>query len=159
MNHKIRNAALAGALAAVSIATAWATSASPSRPVALHDSLAPDETVVTDTPAAVAGDAPAAPVEDRSIVADRASVAQPSLNIEQRRLSRDQRIQADVMDKLAMNRNLSGKIGVESHDAVVTLTGYTSTAGQAWRAGRDARSVVGVRYVDNQVRARVGGSV
>ena len=159
MNHKIRNAALVGALAAVSIATAWATSASPARPVALHDSLAPNETVVSDTPAAVASDASAAPVEDRSIVADRASVPQPSLNIEQRRLSRDQRIQADVMDKLAMNRNLSGKIGVESHDAVVTLTGYTSTAGQAWRAGRDARSVVGVRYVDNQVRARVGGSV
>ncbi len=63
------------------------------------------------------------------------------------------------MDKLASNTRLSGKIGVEASDAVVTLSGYTSTVGQAWRAGNEARSVIGVKYVQNQIRPRVGGSI
>jgi osmotically-inducible protein OsmY len=45
---------------------------------------------------------------------------------------------------------------VESHDAVVTLTGYTTTGGQAMRAARAAGSVQGVRYVQNEIRPRVG---
>jgi osmotically-inducible protein OsmY len=53
---------------------------------------------------------------------------------EKRRPSNDERIQAD-------------------------LTGYTSTVGQATRAGWDARSVMGVKYVQNHIRPRVGGSV
>ena len=48
---------------------------------------------------------------------------------------------------------------MESRDAVVTLTGYTVTAGQAHRAGRYAGSVEGVKYVQNEIRARIGGSV
>jgi len=62
------------------------------------------------------------------------------------------------MDKLATAPNISGKIGVESQDAVVTLTGYTATAAQAQRAGRYAGSVEGVRSVQNEIRGRVGGS-
>ena len=156
---KLRNAALAGALTAVA-ATAWATTDRMSnaayvpapvveqqQPVAVADTLAPNESVVA------AADAPtAAPVVDHS-------VAQPRITIEEHRLTRDQRIQSDVMDRLGENGNLSGKIGVETRDAMVTLTGYTSTSGQADRAGRAARSVMGVRYVDNQIRPRVGGSV
>jgi hypothetical protein len=161
---KVRNTALVGALALVA-ATAWATNesisnagygpASPvatepavtvSEDVAVNESLSPNETVVTTSESA------AVPVVDRS-------VAQAGITIEERRLSEDERIQAQVMDKLASNPRLSGKIGVESRDAVVKLSGYTITAGQAYRAGRDAGSVMGVKYVQNEIRPRIGGSV
>jgi hypothetical protein len=163
---KVRNTALAVALAAVT-ASAWATHEALSdtayvpapsaavepapltatEPIALNDSLTADESVVAASDATVV-----APVAD-------ASIPQPAITIEQRRLSEDERIQAVVMEKLANNPRLSGKIGVESYDSVVTLTGYTSTVGQATRAGYDARSVIGVKYVQNQIRPRVGGSV
>jgi len=175
---KIRNAALLGALAAVA-ATAWATNeslsyttpyepasqaavASPamtrSDAVAPIESLSPSESVVSPSEAP----APAAPVADRSMPQTpvaAADISQPGITIEERRLTVDQRIQADVMERIAGMQNVSGKIGVESNEAVVTLTGYTSTAGQAYRVGREARAVIGVRYVDNQIRPRIGGSV
>jgi hyperosmotically inducible periplasmic protein len=148
---KVRNAALVGALAAIT-ATAWATSdsmssttATTSDAIVVNDSLSPNESVVTTS------ETKAIPVVDRSV--------QPPITVETQRLSEDQRIQMQVMDKLASNEHLSGKIGVESNDAVVRLSGYTSTVGQAWRAGRDAGSIVGVKYVQNEIRPRVGGSV
>ena len=165
MTPKVRNAALVGALTAVTL-SAWATHESynstyvpdygpaphvmidqtaPMEPVLVEDTLAPNETVIA--------------VETPTPVVERSYVAQPALTIEERRLSEDERIQLVVMDRLANNPRLSGKIGVESNDAVVTLTGFTRTVGQAWHAERDARSVVGVRYVQNQIRPRVGGSV
>ena len=171
LRPKVRNAALVGALTAVTL-SAWATHesynstyvpyyqpaphvmidpATPAEPVLLEDTLAPNETVIAiETPA---------PVIERSYVVERAYVPQPGMTIEERRLSEDERIQLVVMDRLASNPRISGKIGVESRDAVVTLTGYTRTVGQAWHAERDARSVAGVRYVQNQIRPRVGGSV
>jgi hypothetical protein len=171
---RIRNAALVGAFAALA-ATAWATNesissgawipiynntaaerpvATSAEPIAVNDSLSPSESVVAASEAvAYENHAVAIPA-----LADR-SVAQPGITVEERRLSLDERLQAAVMDKLANNSRLSGKIGVESHDAVVTLSGYTSTVGQAQRAGRDAGSIVGVKYVQNQIRPRVGGSV
>ena len=167
---KIRNAALVGALAAVA-ATAWATNethatsssayyveprvalveepvvtTSSTEVVEVRDTLAPNETVVITRDAAVI------PVVEHS-------VAQPAITVEDRRMSEDERIQSLVMDRIASNRNLSGKIGVESHDSVVRLSGYTLTAGQAYRAGREAGSVVGVKYVQNEIRPRIGGSV
>jgi len=126
--------------------------------VATPLALEPNETVVAvderSTPPAVAiapapAAPPAAPVVERS---------EPSIEVTKQRLTPDQRIQADVMDLLARNPNLSGKIGVVSEDRVVTLTGWTTTSGQAWRAGRDARGVQGVRHVVNEIRPRVGGT-
>ena len=157
---KVRNAVLLGALAVVT-ATAWATNEEwsdaayvppatevvvtpPSEPVVASESLAPNETVVTTTaPVAV-------PVVERSVA--------PAITIEEQRLTEDQRIQAVVMDRLATAPNISGKIGVESRDSVVTLSGWTTTAMQADRAGRTARGVIGVRYVQNEIRPRIGGS-
>ena len=78
------------------------------------------------------------------------------ITVEQPRLTLDQRIQADVMDLLARSPSLSGRIGVVSEDAVVTLTGYVATPGMAWRAARDAGRVSGVRHVVNEIRPRVG---
>jgi len=38
------------------------------------------------------------------------------------------------------------------------MTGNTATTAQAYRAGRYAGSVEGVKYVQNDVRGRIGGS-
>jgi hypothetical protein len=175
IRSKIRNGALLGGLAAVA-ATAWATNESmsnaifapptyvaperaavtTSEPVTASDSLLQNESVVASdsllqNESVVPSDA-AAPVRERNM-------ARTGITVEERRLSLDESLQAAVMDRLANNPRLSGKIGVESHDAVVTLSGYTSTVGQAWRAEREARGVTGVKYVQNQIRPRVGGSV
>jgi hypothetical protein len=121
--------------------------------VANDEGLAPNEQVVTETETVVTTAEPAprhlAPVSE---IPPR----EPAITVEQQRLTLDERIQADVMDLLARNPNLSGKIGVVAQDAVVTLTGYTTTSGMAWRAGRDARGVQGVRHVVNEIRPRVG---
>ena len=169
MNNSLnaRNAALVAALAAVA-ATAWATSdsyypspqastsAAPPASVAPSDSVIAPQTVVVDDPA-VAAPVPAAPAA-RPVVVDE-GVRQPPITIEQRRLTLDERIQADVMDAVLHTPNVTGKIGVESNDAIVTLTGWTNTSGQAFRAGRSAQGVQGVTHVENLIRPRVGGSI
>ncbi len=169
---KVRNTVLVGALAAVA-ATAWANHdvitnstyiPTPyvaveesgaeliSERLAVSESLSPNETVVVADEAVAASDARPVAVADRSIT-------QPGITVQDRRLSEDERIQSLVMDRLATSRNISGKVGVESHDAVVKLSGYTLTAGQAYRAGREAGSIVGVKHVQNEIRPRIGGSV
>jgi hypothetical protein len=160
---RIRRAALVAVLAAVT-ATAFAMneseetkvqtvqSASSPSVVAAEDStaqaLSPNEQIVAPAPVA---SPEVVPVVEHS-------VAQPPVTVETRRLSLDERIQGDVMDAIYNMPNISGKIGVESHDAVVTLTGYTMTGGQAWRAARTAGSIQGVRYVQNEIRPRVGAT-
>jgi len=160
---KIRNATLVAALAAAT-ATACATNGAMSdtayvpandvameiptatarEPITVSDSLSPHESVV------MTSDAAAVPVVERSVAR--------AITIEEQRLTEDQRIQAVVMDRLATAPNISGKIGVESRNSVVTLSGWTTTAMQADRASRTARGVMGVRYVQNEIRPRIGGS-
>jgi hypothetical protein len=175
-----RNVILAAALAATA-ATAWAANE------ALSDSVwvpyttytqpyvapqpqaapQPEPVVLSDGETLVADPLPSnervTPLEAAAIPRTTTTYTQytpqPQITVETRRLSEDERIQATVMDALAQAPNLSGKIGVESHDRVVTLSGYTLTAGQASRAERYARDVRGVRYVQNEIRARIGGSV
>lgn len=121
--------------------------------VSAETALLPNETVViTDSQEVTVKETEGRPAP--AAVYDR---VEPSIEITKPRLTADQRIQADVMDLLARNPNLSGKIGVVSQAQVVTLTGYTATSGQAWRAGRDAGRVEGVRQVVNEIRPRVGG--
>lgn len=179
MNNKpftVRRAGLVAALAAAT-ATAWAATEAlqlaPSttipavvieehevkaaEPLKTEDTLAPNEKVVE--PATPAAAAPAIAPERASPVVERPAVAEPPITIEQRRLTVDERIQLDVTERLAAAQNISGKIGVETHGAVVTLTGYTVTAAQGQRAERIVRAVDGVRDVDNRIRARIGGSV
>jgi hypothetical protein len=158
---KLRLPVLAAALA-VTMGTAYATydstyiPAPAVAPAAAEPAPAPtiaaEETTVTtkEAPVAVKQETAVVPVSEPQPPADSITITKP-------RLSTDQRIQADVIDLLSRNPNLSGKIGVVSEDSVVTLTGYTATSGQAWRAGRDARGVVGVRHVVNEIRPRVGG--
>jgi len=148
--------------------TRWKAAFAMNEYVSAHSDavIAPTETVVTTTTIE-----PAVPAEslttNETVVTTTTAAPEtsPQLNvpsvpitIEDRRMSMDERIQSEVMDKLAASPNISGKIGVESKDAVVTLTGYTTTSGQAYRAGRYAGSVEGVKYVQNDIRARIGGS-
>lgn len=179
--HLNQRAVLVAALAAVT-ATAWAASETlklaPSttiptvvieehelkaaEPLRIEDTLTPDEAVVrTETVAPAI--APAAPMiaapRPALPVAGRADVAEAPIVVEQRAMTLDERIQSLVMERIALAGNVAGHIGVESQDAVVTLTGYTMTAAMAHRVERTARAVEGVRAVDNRLRARIGGSV
>ena len=122
--------------------------------VANDQGLSPNEQVVTE-PIVTTTEAPFSPRQPLAPVVE-AQPREPAITIEQQRLSVDERIQGDVMDLLARNPTLSGKIGVVTKDQVVTLTGYTTTSGMAGRAGRDARGVQGVRHVVNEIRPRVG---
>ena len=70
----------------------------------------------------------------------------------------DRRITEDVVDVLASDTRVNGKIGVDTWRNDVTLTGRVSTPGQARIAERDAKSVDGVREVRNHLRTSVGGS-
>jgi hypothetical protein len=79
------------------------------------------------------------------------AVPEPGIIVTEQRLTEDERIQAQVMDVLARNPSLTGKVGVETRDQVVNLSGYLMTNGQVMRAGRDAGSVIGVRYVVNEI--------
>ena len=177
MKNTTRKAILVAALAAVT-ATAFAQrpvwtdleASEATGPVANEETLAPNEAlvrpddavlvpqqppVVDSTPAVVP--APAIATEPAVAPPER-TAAQAPITIEEKRLTRDERIQGDAMDRIAQLGNVSGKVGVESRDAAVTLTGYTSTAAQAQRVARAVQAVDGVRSVENLIRARVGGS-
>jgi hypothetical protein len=101
-----------------------------------------------------------APVVERSRpaptpVAETAHAEDP-ITVTKPRLTEDQRIHAEVMERLAANPRLTGRIGVESHDSVVHLSGLLATPGQVDLAERDARSIRGVRAVQNEIQSRIG---
>lgn len=176
MKHRItlRNASLAAALAAIA-ATAWAANGSlqdstwvPSRAtvdteLVTASTLDENESVVTEDLIPVDEPLPAEervmPLEAAALPALPMSAPQAPIVVEKQRLTLDESIQAKVMDAIAQAPNISGRIGVESHNAVVTLSGWTTTQAQAQRAVRYAYAVNGVRDVQNEIRARVGGSV
>lgn len=143
----------APAAPAEALATPLTTTRVP--PADVEATLDANETVVT-VEAPPAGPSIAAPPQ--SAIVPAAQPREPAIEVTRPRLTPDQRIQADVIDLLARNPDISGKIGVVAENAVVTLTGYTATSGQAHRAARAARGVDGVREVSNHIRPRVGGS-
>lgn len=68
----------------------------------------------------------------------------------------DASINQGVVDTLAADPYLSGRIGVETGDRNVELSGIVTTEGQSMRAERDAYSVYGVRNVQNNLTTRIG---
>ena len=68
----------------------------------------------------------------------------------------DQLINDDVVDAIASDPRISGRIGTETFNGNVTLNGRVGTPIQAEFAARDARSVDGVNDVDNRIRPVVG---
>jgi len=112
------------------------------------------ETVVTPLQVNVPATEPATTAEP--VIVPVPASPEPSITVTEQRLTVDERIQADVMDVIRRNETLTGKVGVESNDQVVTLSGWLVNSGQIMRANRDARSVDGVRYVVNEIRPKVG---
>jgi hypothetical protein len=82
----------------------------------------------------------------------------PSTVVTAPRPSDDELLRTAVVDRLAADSRLSGRIGVETDRHVVSLTGRVTTTGQKDRAEQIARSVDGVWDVQNFIRTRVGES-
>jgi len=82
----------------------------------------------------------------------------PSTIVTAPRPSEDELLRTAVVDRLAADDRLSGRIGVETYRHVVSLTGRVTTTGQKDHAEAIARSVEGVWDVQNLIRTRVGES-
>jgi BON domain-containing protein len=155
---KLRMPLLAAALAA-SVASAWATyELKNATYVPALTTEAPPAGANTEPATAVSHELALDPNETIVTVDEAAPKprTEPRITITEPRLTADERIQAEVMELLASNPGLSGKIGVESFDSVVRLSGWTMTSGQKLRAERQALGVRGVRYVVNEIRPKVG---
>jgi hypothetical protein len=72
-------------------------------------------------------------------------------------ISEDQAITNDVVDRIASDPTIHGRVGVDTYMDKVTLSGRVGTPWQAEKAQSHAQNVPGVREVDNQIRARIGG--
>ena len=70
--------------------------------------------------------------------------------------SEDQAITAAVIDRIAADPLISGRVGVDTQRNVVTLSGRVATPVQADRAAWHAMRTAGVREVDNQLRSHPG---
>jgi hypothetical protein len=82
----------------------------------------------------------------------------PSTVVTAPRPGDDELLRTAVVDRLAADPRLSGRIGVETYRHVVSLTGRVSTTGQRDHAEAIARGVDGVWEVQNFIRTRVGES-
>jgi len=80
---------------------------------------------------------------------------EPSITVTARR-GDDQRINDDVMAAIRGDARISGRIGVDTFNAYVTLNGRVMTPAMADRAESDARGVAGVQDVTSYIRSRVG---
>ena len=122
--------------------------------VPVEETLAPNEAVIAPAPAG--RKAPTAPPTKRDVVTQRVETPRSRVDVEGRRLGRDERLQHAVMSAIKRAPNLTGQIAVEAKDAVVRLSGWTLTPGQSLRAEKAAARVEGVREVRNEIRPRMG---
>ena len=72
-------------------------------------------------------------------------------------MSEDQAITSEVMDRIYNDPGISGRVGVDTFNNTVTLTGRVATPWQADKAQRHAQNTPGVREVNNELRSRIGG--
>ena len=72
-------------------------------------------------------------------------------------LTEDQAITSEVMDRIATDGGISGRVGVDTFNNKVTLSGRVGTPWQADKAQRHAQNTPGVREVNNELRSRIGG--
>ena len=80
----------------------------------------------------------------------------PPTYVTARRSAEDEAITYAVIQRIAADPLISGRVGVDTVRNVVTLSGRVATTMQAERATRDAKGVRGVREVDNQLRSHPG---
>lgn len=121
---------------------------SPAVPAADDRTLAPATTNATEVRIA-----PAAP--ERTAMEH---YSLPPVTVTAPRPSDDELLRNAVLDRLASDTRLSGRIGVEAYRHTVSLTGRVGTTLQIERAGSIAKSVDGVYDVNNYLLARVGQS-
>jgi hypothetical protein len=81
---------------------------------------------------------------------------EPPIVVEAAPATPDQLINDDVIDAIATDGRISGRIGSDTFNGNVTLDGRVGTPFQAQLAEQDARSVDGVNDVDNRIRPAVG---
>ncbi len=123
--------------------------------------MPPAQPAPSPQPAAPASESLAAPASAPAAAAppkDIEHYSLPPVSITAPRLSEDERLRNAVMDRLAADSYIHGRIGVESYRRVVSLTGRVTTTLQKERAETIARSVEGVRDVNNYLTARVGST-
>ena len=127
-------------------------------PEVIEATPAAEPTVTITEPASTSE--PAVPTAEPIVnaAAPVAPVQEPPVTVYGERKTKDELMNEDVVKAIAADSRLSGYIGVETREAIVTLNGRVSTPGQATYAIRDAQSVEGVREVRNMLRARVGGA-
>jgi 2-oxoglutarate dehydrogenase E2 component (dihydrolipoamide succinyltransferase) len=139
----------------------------------VQEATAEEATDVDEHAMAPAEEAPAAPAPVAPAPAEPAApqatgnpapvphiehYSMPSTVVTAPRPSDDELLRTAVVDRLAADPRLSGRIGVETFRHVVSLTGRVTTTGQRDRAESIARSVDGVWDVENFIRTRVGES-
>jgi len=118
-----------------------------------------EEVPVAPTPAVPApAEPPAAATGNPAVVPHIEHYSMPSTVVTAPRPSDDELLRTAVVDRLAADPRLSGRIGVETYRHVVSLTGRVSTTGQRDHAEAIARDVDGVWDVQNFIRTRVGES-
>lgn len=164
------SATLVLALTAVAVtAYAYTTSESSKAQTAANDAAAPVTVNVDEhAMAPVADEHPAAPAASQApapatpgntaLVPDIEHYSLPPVTVTAPRPSEDELLRNAVVDRLASDARLSGKIGVESYRHVVSLTGRVTNRAQIERAVLITRGVDGVRDVNNYLLARVGES-
>jgi len=103
------------------------------------------QTVYYDTPAAV------------YVAPETVTYVESPIIVTEPRLTEDEAITEDVMDRIASDPGISGRVGVETYRNTVTLSGRVGTPWQADKAQRHAQNTPGVREVNNELRARIGG--
>ena len=82
--------------------------------------------------------------------------ASDTIEVYAQRASEDDLIANDVAENIAADPYIRGRIGVESRNRAVTLTGRVGTPGQKLRAENDAHAVDDVAEVRNHLRSAVG---
>lgn len=82
--------------------------------------------------------------------------SEPPIVVTESRVT-DEQITSEVVDVLANDARLAGRIGVQTLDGDVELSGIVTTSGQSLQAERDAKSVRGVQHVSNKLATRMGG--
>lgn len=106
--------------------------------------------------AVFAGSAFAADVAASSVPSATGYYNAPPTIVQGNPMTADERITGDVVDALAQDPRLVGKIGVETDQGIVTLTGRLTDTMQLEWAEDDAQGVSNVNDVDDEITPSVG---
>ena len=81
---------------------------------------------------------------------------EPPITVTESRSADDAAITSEVVHALRNDASLDGRIGVQTTDGFVELSGIVTSPGQRMHAERDAKGIDGVRNVNNLMSTRMG---